>query len=187
MAGSHPEVGSISAFTGKYTPQFVEAVMDTVPRFVSMKKACLVEDVEWSTHHVQEVLAAKPDLSSEKTDAELLKALDKVHRNLGHPPAHDLVRILKHAQASDRAISLAPKLDCAFCKSQIRPHVPLPAKASRPSTFNQCIGVDVKYLPGWKPNQQIKAVNIVDQSSCYQLMIPIFEHETSTRSLPYHG
>lgn len=179
VAGSHPEVGSISAFTGKYTPQFVEAVMDTVPRFVSMKKACLVEDVEWSTHHVQEVLAAKPDLSSEKTDAELLKVLDKVHRNLGHPPAHDLVRILKHAQASDRAISLAPKLDCAFCKSQIRPHVPLPAKASRPSTFNQCIGVDVKYLPGWKPNQQIKAVNIVDQSSCYQLMIPIFERETS--------
>ena len=74
--------------------------METVPRFVRMKKACLVDDHDVSSHHVEEVLAAKLDISEERSDSELLKVLDKVHRNLGHPPTHDLVRILKHAQGS---------------------------------------------------------------------------------------
>ena len=105
--------------------------------------------------------------------------MDKVHRNLGHPPNSDLVRILKHASASERAINLAHKHDCAFCRSQIRPHVPLPAKSSRPSVFNQSLGLDVKYLSGWQPSQRIKALNMVDQASCYQIMVPFHEHETS--------
>ena len=40
-------------------------------------------------------------------------------------------------------------------------------------------GVDVKFLPGWKPGQKIKAVNIVDQASCFQVMVPFHERETS--------
>eukprot|EP00435_Cladocopium_sp_Y103_P044898 s702_g12.t1 len=179
VAGYHPRVGPVSTFAGKYTPQFVEAVMETVPRYVSLKRQMLAPCPEWTCHQVQEVLAAKPDLSEAKTDEELLKVIDKVHRNLGHPPNHDLIRILKHAQASERAIQLAHKHDCQFCKSQIRPHVPLPAKTSRPGVFNQCVGVDVKYLTGWLPNQRIKALNMVDQASCYQLMVPFYERETS--------
>ena len=76
-------------------------------------------------------------------------------------------------------MKLAHQHKCSFCQTQVKPHVPLPAKSSRPREFNQTIGVDVKYLTGWKPNQKIKAVNIVDQASCYQLMIPFFERETS--------
>eukprot|EP00435_Cladocopium_sp_Y103_P016327 s111_g4.t1 len=179
IAGSCSQVGRISTFAGKYTPRFVEAVMEVVPRYRDLKAKLLVPVPEWPAHAVEEVLAAKPDLSEAKTDAELLKVLDKVHRNLGHPPNTDLVRILKHAGASERAISLAHKLECAFCRAQIKPHVPLPAKTSRPSVFNQVIGIDVKFLSGWQPNQQIKALNIVDQASCYQLMIPFYEKETS--------
>eukprot|EP00435_Cladocopium_sp_Y103_P031858 s655_g8.t1 len=33
--------------------------------------------------------------------------------------------------------------------------------------------------PSWKANQQVKALNLVDQASCYQLMIPFHERETS--------
>lgn len=179
IAGSDPMVGRVSTFAGKYTPQFVEAIMDTVPRFVTMKRACLAECPQWTSKQHDEVLAAKPDLSAEKSDAELLKVIDRVHRNLGNPPVHDMVRILKHAQASERAVKLAHQHKCNFCQTQVKPHVPLPAKSSRPREFNQTIGVDVKYLTGWKPNQKIKAVNIVDQASCYQLMIPFFERETS--------
>ena len=61
----------------------------------------------------------------------------------------------------------------------MKPHVPLPGKSSRPQEFNQCVGLDVKNLNLWKPNQKIKALNIVDQASCYQLMIPFQERETS--------
>ena len=109
-------VGRVSTFAGKYTPQFVEAIMETVPRFVAMKRACLAECPQWTSKQHDEVLAAKPDLSAEKSDAELLKVIDRVHRNLGHPPVHDMVRILKHAQASERAVKLAHQHKCSFVK-----------------------------------------------------------------------
>eukprot|EP00435_Cladocopium_sp_Y103_P010611 s801_g2.t1 len=153
--------------------------MDTVPRYVALKQECLAVVSPWTSCQQNEVLAAKPDLSDAKSDDDLLKVIDKVHRNLGHPPAQDLIRILTHAKASDRAIKLVHKHKCSFCQSQVKPHVPLPAKTSRPQEFNQCVGIDVKNLNGWSPNQKIKALNIVDQASCYQLMIPFHERETS--------
>eukprot|EP00435_Cladocopium_sp_Y103_P007446 s5989_g2.t1 len=42
IAGSHPQVGRVSSFAGKYTPQFVEAVMETVPRYRELKKQSLI-------------------------------------------------------------------------------------------------------------------------------------------------
>jgi hypothetical protein len=42
IAGSSSVVGRISTFAGKYTPQLVEAVMDTVPKYVKLKQECLV-------------------------------------------------------------------------------------------------------------------------------------------------
>ena len=57
--------------------------------------------------------------------------------------------------------------------------MPLPAKSGRATIFNQIVGLDVKYLPGWKPNQKVKSLNIVDQNSCFQQVIPFFEQEIS--------
>ena len=74
---------------------------------------------------------------------------------------------------------MARDLVCDFCKAHIKPHVPLPAQSGRITQFNQLVGVDVKYLPGWLPNQKIKSVNMVDQGSCFQQIVPFFEQETS--------
>lgn len=73
----------------------------------------------------EEVLMAKADLDNPQvTDDQLLQVLDRLHHNLGHPPGHDLVRVLKHGHASDRPIALARKYECELCKTHIRPHVP---------------------------------------------------------------
>lgn len=48
----------------------------------------------------------------------------KLHKSLGHPPNGDLIRILRHGQASE-AVSAARNLSCDFCE------------------------LDVKWLPGW--------------------------------------
>ena len=40
--------------------------------------------------------------------------------------------------------------------------------------------MDVKHLTGWKPGQTIHALNMVDQASSFQRMIPFFEQETSS-------
>ena len=170
VAGSARGVGSVSAYAGQYTPSFVDAVLRTVPMFAKAAKKQLVQVPDESEIHECEVLAsAKQDLHASDDDT-ILEALTKVHKNLGHPSSSDLVRVLKHGGASDRAIELARALSCEFCKDQVRPHVPLPAKTSRYTRFNQCIGIDVKFLPGWKSGQKIKAVNIVDQASCFQVV-----------------
>ena len=52
----------------------------------------------------------------------------------------------------------------------------------RVADFNSRVGIDVKNLPGWKTNQKIKAVNITDHATSFQLMAPFFsffETETS--------
>ena len=179
IAGSCPSVGSISQFTAQYTPAFVRAVLQTVRPYVEAAQAKLVDAREVSVMEVHEVLVSKDDLQGEDVD-QMKKALLRLHKNLGHPSVSDLVRILKHGSASDRAIELARTLSCDFCKANIRPHVPLPARSSRVTEFNHSVGVDVKWLRGWKVNQQVKSLNIVDQGSCFQQVIPFFEQETST-------
>ena len=47
------------------------------------------------------------------------------------------------------------------------------------SDFNALVGLDIKYLPGWKVNQRVPALNIVDYASSFQLMVPLPAQETS--------
>ena len=179
VAGRHPEIGAVSVFAGQYTLQFVESVLQTVPSFAQVWRDAQVSVSAVCPMEQHEVLTSREDLKDEASDQNMKKAIDKLHRNLGHPSNRDLVRILTHGQAASRAIELARHHECDFCKSQSKPHVPLPAKVPRIVQFNESVGVDVKWLPGWKPNQKVKAVNIVDQGSCFQQVVPFFEVETS--------
>jgi hypothetical protein len=153
-------------------------VLETVPRFRDQEVLTLsCDDVsaeQW--HNVTEVCAITREQPSE---AEMMQTLTKLHKNLGHPPNADMVRLLKHGQASDHALNLARKFACPFCQSREKPKTPLPANTDRVCDFNKQIGVDVKHLQGWKTNQKIKALNVVDQASGFQRMIPFFENETS--------
>lgn len=183
IAGQHPSVGSISKFAGQYTPEFVRAVLETVPEFQLSQPVLLICDETLPSLDPSSVAAVesirKQVQGSDHSDAHLRSVIDKLHRNLGHPPNCDLIRILKNGQASDRAIALARQHSCDFCQSQKQPKVPLPASTHRCTEFNQQVGLDVVYLPGWKPNQKIKALNLLDQASCFQQVLPFFESETS--------
>ena len=179
VAGSHPEVGPISKYVAKYTPQFVQAVLDTVPEFHQHTTDVLevIEDHFSNDDTWKEVLAVGQ--KADASEADLKQTLLKVHKNLGHPGNHDLVRILKHGQATDKAIALARDLTCPVCQSHAQPKAALPAQTQRVSEFNWQIGIDCKVLPGWKPNQKVKALNIVDTASGFQKIIPFHEVETS--------
>ena len=135
IAGSCKGVGKISTYAGRYTPTFVRTVFETVPSFREMAQSQVVECHPWEPKHEQEVLAVKDALGNQASDDDIKKAVDLLHRNLGHPPTHDLVRILKHGHAR--------KHSCDFCRSQIRPHVPQPSKSSRVTEFNEVVGIDV--------------------------------------------
>ena len=177
IKGSAAGVPSVSKFAGRYPPRFVHAVLDLLPVFQAKPCLMVVEDSlsEDGWRHVFEVLA----LSEAREPKELKSVIDRLHRNLGHPPKEDMLRILRNAQASEEAMIAAREHSCDFCLGQARPKVALPAQTNRVHDFNHQVGFDVKHLTGWKNGQKVKALNLVDHASSYQRLIPFFEQETS--------
>ena len=192
IAGQHKVIGSVSRHAGKYTPEFVSAVMKTIPSFQGHEVLIVDDDLLIPQQLCHEVLAAEAEAAeagegevsqeakeAEEDEAKIKNTLMKLHKNLSHPSTNEFIRVLRHGQASEKAISLAKQLKCPLCESKRPPAVPPPAQTSRVVDFNQRIGIDVKHLQGWQLNQKVKALNIVDQASSFQLMIPFFETETA--------
>ena len=111
---------------------------------------------------------------------DLVPVIAKLHKNLGHPPNADLIRVLKHGQASPEAIEIARTFECQFCRSQVKPGIALPAQTHRVHEFNHQLGLDVKWLRGWQRNQKVKCLNMVDTASSFQRVVPFFQNETSS-------
>ena len=186
---------NVSDFVAQYTEKFVQAIMDL----------CLGDRSSHDEHWVHltecedlECLASStvntadqgdvPSVGANASPAGEIEvstsdptavhaAIKKLHANLGHPNNKDLVRILQHSKASSQAIKVARDFQCSICANHQLPSSSLPAKTSRVWEFNDRIGMDVKYLPGWKMNQQVPCVNIVDYASSLQVMTPIFRKE----------
>ena len=166
--------GTVNRFIKQYPPAFMRAVLRTLPGRRD-SAACLVQ----AGTDIECLAAARvQQLNAEKRD-EMLQSLKRLHVNLGHPSAANLMRVLKHGGASKEAVELAKELECDVCKAQAAPKSPPPAQTNRATQFNQRIGIDVKYLPGWKPNQKVPAVNIVDFASSFQIVVPLHGRETS--------
>ena len=178
VAGSCPGIPSISAFAGQYPPKFVEAVLQCVPRYRQQcGKPVAVSACEFlSSEPVSHECLANEDVSVD----DLQPIIARLHKNLGHPSKEDLLRVLRNANASEPALQAAKKFECDFCLSQARPKVALPAQTNRVCDFNHQLGCDVKYLTGWKSGQKVSAVNMVDQASGFQRMVPFFQTETSS-------
>lgn len=123
--------------------------------------------------------ASRMDEIRNEDEERLIVSLKKLHQNLGHPSNNYLIRILRHGGASEKALHLARNFVCQQCEANKAPGGPLPAQTQRVTEFNSLVGIDIKYLPGWKVNQKIPALNILDYASSMQLMIPIFQRETS--------
>ena len=170
VAGHHPKVGSVSRFAGQYTQTFVRAVMNTVPSL----RCQAVLTVHCHTE-AECLVAARVRELNDESRAKMKESLMKLHENLGHPGNQHLVRILRHGGASSDAQDMARQLSCSQCEANARPKPALPAQPDRIVVFNQRIGVDVKYLTGWKVNQKVPAVNIIDYASSLQIMVPLFD------------
>ena len=171
--GSFPGVGSVSKEAGKYPPAFVRAVMRTVTE-LPKHSVCLVQ-----TSTDEECLMARRVAALNEQQKDQMRAsIRKLHSNLGHPPNSALVRVLRHGGANQAALDMAREFTCEQCQASKQPSPANPAQCQRVTTFNQRIGLDVKYLPGWMPNQKIPSLNIVDYASSFQVVVPLPGRET---------
>ena len=173
VEGSSPKVGPISVHAGRYPPAFVRAVLRTVKE-LSVHNACLAQvgtDQEC-------LMARRVEALNEENQDQMRASLAKLHANLGHPPNSALVRVLKHGGATQAALDLAKTFHCEQCEAHKQPSPANPAQTHRVTVFNQRIGLDVKYLTGWLPNQKVPALNIVDYASSFQTVVPLPGRET---------
>ena len=129
IAGSHPKIGKVSQHAGRYTPEFVKAVLKTLPRLCTTEVLAVDEELLWYQRVSHEVLVAEKE---EVSDETLNSALLKLRKNLGHPSPDELVRVLKHGNANSRALTLARQLKCQLCEANRKPSIPLPAQAPSP-------------------------------------------------------
>ena len=176
-----------STMCATYTSEFVATWMSCVrPQWNMCLFACLQESESsecsvWTTAQEHEVCAA-----AQVHDPEKVKTLlKKLHNNLGHPSTRTLIRILKKAGGSSEAIQAAGHIEgaCDVCINRQKPTPALPVSPEKSVDFNHRVGWDVKLLPGWQVNQQIKCLNIVDFATSFQVMVPFmvpfYEKETN--------
>ena len=169
----------VSKLAGTYPKPFVKAVLRTARSNLARFGTFLVQ-----TAPDRECLVASNvrELNEQKRD-QMLASLRRLHANLGHPSNSALVRVLRNGGANQAALDLAREFKCPVCEAQVKPTPANPAQTHRVTEFNKRVGLDVKYLPGWLPNQKIPALNIVDYASSYQVMVPLPGKRETAESL----
>lgn len=192
IAGQLKSGERVSSFCSRYTPKFVKTMMDAFAvgshshtcHAVDLRDSqleCLAANAEPSADASAPVERDPPEEEASTSQDTIKKALSRLHRNLGHPSTQDLIRILRHSRASAEAIDLAGKLQCTVCANHQQPKSALPANVPQSLAFNHHIGMDVKYVKGWKVNQRVPCVNIVDYGTSYQIMVPIYNKESAEK------
>ena len=106
-------------------------------------------------------------------------ALRKLHINLGHASRDDMMRILKHHQASAEVLELVKGFECSICQARVEPKAVKDSAPPRDMAPLRYIGLDVKQLPSWKKGEKVKALNICCRMSGLQQMYPFREQESS--------
>ena len=76
---------------------------------------------------MHELMKDIPDEDEGSIEKSTEQRLQRVHRNLGHPPNRLLVHILKEAKAPESVIDVAKKLECPICARCVRTSPARPA------------------------------------------------------------
>ena len=131
-------------------------------------------------HHCMAISQAtvQGDLKGESR-RRVERAINKLHVNLGHASKADMIRILRHHHAQESVLDLVSSFECSICQARAAPKAVKESAPPRDIAPLRYVGLDVKYLPSWKSQEKIKALNVVCRVSGLQQMYPFREQETS--------
>ena len=115
------------------------------------------------TKHNQQTTTGQGGLS----ETDRMEHLMMLRRQLGHPTAESLTRVLQHAGASDETVKMAQQLRCPACQLSKQPKRPHPSRPEvRAVVFNTCVHADLKYLHDYKQGVYV-ALSVVDEATNY--------------------
>eukprot|EP00435_Cladocopium_sp_Y103_P050503 s1907_g15.t1 len=110
-------------------------------------------------------------------------AIRKLHVNLGHASVTDMLRILQHHRTQPEVLEMVKAFSCDVCKANCAPKAVKESTPPKDLAPLRYIGLDVKWLPGWKQDYKVRALNIVCRSSGLQQMYPFREGEQECSEL----
>lgn len=110
-------------------------------------------------------------------------AIRKLHVNLGHASVSDMLRILQHHRTQPEVLELVKAFSCDVCKANSAPKAVKESTPPKDIAPLRYIGLDVKWLPTWKNDYKIRALNIVCRTSGLQQMYPFREGEQECSEL----
>ena len=166
----------LSDFVAAYTPKFCVSVLQQLSDAgVAMPSS--VHELQYAELDVDCLAAEEPvdDQHNQQGDNKVKSLSISCIRT----STAELVRLLKHSKASEQAIQAAEDLQCSVCVNHVRPASAHPANVPRCVDFNHQLGLDVKHMPGWKPNQSIPCVSLVDYGTSLHVCATIFEREAA--------
>lgn len=98
--------------------------------------------------------------------------LRRLHQNLGHPPARELVRHLKIGKAPENVIRAAEQMVCRTCAKSTKAKSARPAHPAVLLDFNEAVAADIIWIDTVE-SASLPALNIVDAASTYQVVLPL--------------
>jgi hypothetical protein len=89
--------------------------------------------------------------SSSTISPEEKRALDKLHRGLGHPPLNELIRFMKSARIKGEVVRWAAQnYRCQVCESRPKPKAVRVGSIPRTYQPNKVLGIDLITFPKWE-------------------------------------
>ena len=98
--------------------------------------------------------------------ANIVRYVERLHRNLGHPRPDVVVKMLQSANATSEVIECARRYRCAVCLARRRPNQPPKSSALKETAFNGTVQMDF-FKVGLRSGSCVVA-HMIDQASRFQ-------------------
>ena len=98
--------------------------------------------------------------------SEAIRAVQRLHGNLGHPTTTALVEMLESRQASEMVINVARTFQCQACLKYKKPNQAAPASMKTVFRFNQSLQADTMWIK--TRDNKLPVLSIVDEGTKFQ-------------------
>ena len=162
LEGSAPGIGRRTSYLEDYQPAFATVIA-----------SALVVDESPSPWEFAGAVGEEKLISGtlvkllRDNRQEAVRAVQRLHRNLGHPSKQALVELLESRGASDEVIKVAREFHCVACARYKKPDGLAPVSVPKASEFNQMLQSDVMFFK--LDNQaRVPVLSIIDLATRYQ-------------------
>ena len=158
LEGAAPGLGSRTRYMENYQPGFaatLAAVLISPEEAQPWETVMTTSEDKQATGELLRLYSTHPQ--------EIVRIVQRLHRNLGHPSAQSLVNLLQSRGAGEDLIEAAKRYVCLTCSKQKKPNQTAPSSSKQFKEFNAQVQADVFYLK--LGDKKIPVMSMVDSAT----------------------